>query len=387
MKYESSRTKLRQLIEKQKLREACNLCLDLTRAHPHDNGIWAIYRHLAALFYNAGHVYDAINIYQRIIAANPADADAHACLGICRLLIGDFQGGWPEYEWRLKTRSMAEPPSGRPRWNGESLKNKTILVEAEQGHGDTIQFVRYLPRIKSLGATIVIGCQPALHRLLAESIAVDQILNQGDLAPPFDIETTLLSLPGIFQTSLETIPAEVPYLRIPQGSGARAITVVTQYSGSLRVGIVWSGGIHTKNPHRSVGLEQFSVLFGTAGTKFFSLQKGDAMTELNMVPQNIIDDLGPYLADFSDTAAVIQELDLVISVDTAVAHLAGALGKPIWVLIPFASDWRWMLEREDSPWYPTMRLFRQPKPGDWASVIRRVAGELKALVGDKYKTV
>jgi hypothetical protein len=299
------------------------------------------------------------------------------------LLIGDFRRGWPEYEWRLKTNSMAEPPSGKPRWNGEPLKNKTILVEAEQGHGDTIQFVRYLPRVKALGATVILGCQPTLRNLLTEAVGADRVLSQGDLAPPFDTETTLLSLPGIFQTLPKTIPTEVPYLRVPQGSGAQAKTAIAQHAGTFRVGLVWAGGIYTKNPHRSVRMEQFSALFDIEGAKFFSLQKGKASAELKTFPQVAIADLDRYLGDFSDTAAAIQEFDLVISVDTAVAHLAGALGKPVWTLLPFVPDWRWMLEREDSPWYPTMRLFRQPRPGDWASVIKRVSEELKALVGAK----
>lgn len=381
MKYEQSCAKLRQLIEKQKLLEARNLCLDLTRAYPHDNMIWTMYRHLGTLFYKAGSVNNAIAIYERLIDTNPVDADAHACLGICRLLIGDFKRGWPEYEWRLKTKSMAEPPSGRPRWHGESLKDKTILIEAEQGHGDTIQFVRYLPRVKALGATIVLGCQPGLRSLLINSFDVDQVVCQGDLAPRFDIETTLLSLPGIFQS--ETIPADVPYLRVPQGSGAQAIRAIAQYSNLFRVGLVWAGGIYTKDSHRSMKLEQFSVLFDIPKTKFVILQKGDATAELKAFSRDTIADISPYLGDFADTAAVVQELDLVISVDTSVAHLAGALGKPVWTMLPFAPDWRWMLNREDSPWYPTMRLFRQPKPGDWPSVIQRVAEELKALVETK----
>lgn len=326
---------------------------------------------------NLGRISDALNVYERLIAANPNDADAHTCAAMCYLLLGDFRRGWPEYEWRLKTRYMLEPPSGRPRWNGASLENQIILIEAEQGHGDTIQFVRYLPRIKAMGATVILGCQPALRKLLTECAGVDSVLSQGDLAPPFNIETTLLSLPGIFQTLLETIPGEVPYLRIPQDSGVQAISAIAKHTEALRVGLVWEGGLHTKSPYRSIRLEQFCALFGMG--KFFSLQKGDAVSELKSLEPNTIIDLSPYLEDFADTAAAIQELDLVISVDTAVAHLAGALGKPVWTLIPFAPDWRWMLKREDSPWYPTMRLFRQPKPGDWASVIKRVAGELRAL--------
>ncbi len=409
--------KLQRLVGNRRLSEARNLCLDLTHVYPQDVEIWMMrgrlhfqlneydsfgqcvqriirmsertglnhalisaYRNLGAMCYKAGRINDAINTYELLVATAPNDADARACLGICHLLLGNFQRGWQEYEWRLKTSYMTEPPSGKLHWNGGSLKNKVILVDAEQGHGDTLQFVRYLPHIKALGATVILGCQPTLRGLLIGCIGVDRVVSQGDLAPPFDIEITLLSLPGIFQTSLETIPAEVPYLHIPQGSGTQAITAIARYTGMFRVGLVWAGGIHTKNYERSLQLEQLSKLFGLADVKLFSLQKGDAAAKLALISQDIITDLGPYLDDFADTAAAIQELDLVISVDTAVAHLAGALGKPVWTLIPFAPDWRWMLNREDSPWYPTMRLFRQPAPGDWASVVKRVSEELKALV-------
>jgi hypothetical protein len=417
MNREQSLSKLRGLYARRRFIDARNLCLNLTRSYPQDIEIWRArsdlhfqlgeldsfgecsqyimqllrakplnpeviktYRILGRNCVSLGRLHDAINAYERLIVANPNDADARTCAAMCHLLLGDFQRGWPEYEWRLKTNYMSEPPSGRPRWNGKSLENQTILVEAEQGHGDTVQFVRYLPHIKALGATIILGCQPALRSLLIGCDGVDRVVNQGDLAPPFDTEITLLSLPGIFQTSLETIPAEVPYLRIPQGSGTQAIAAIAGYMGMLRVGLVWASGIYTKNHQRSLKLEQLTELFQLGGVKLFSLQKGDAAAELKSIMPDTIVDLAPCLNDFADTAAAIQELDLVISVDTAVAHLAGALGKPVWTLLSFAPDWRWMLKREDSPWYPTMRLFRQPAPGDWASVIRRVSEELKSLV-------
>ncbi len=420
MNREKALSKLREYYARLRFIDARNLCLDLTRRYPQDIEIWKArcdlhfqlderdsfgecsehitrllsaklpnpevvktYRILGGRCVSLGLIHNAINVYEHLIASDPDDADAHTCAAMCHLLLGNFRRGWSEYEWRLKTSYMAEPPSGRPRWNGGSLENKIILVEAEQGHGDTIQFVRYLPHLKALGATIILGCQPALRSLLSECDGVDQVVSQGDLAPPFDTDITLLSLPGIFQTSLKTIPAEVPYLHIPQGSGTQAVAAIARYTGVLRVGLVWAGGIHTKNRLRSMGLEQFSTLFGIARAKFFSLQKGEATAELKSIPQDTINDLDPYLGNFADTAAAIQELDLVISVDTAVAHLAGSLAKPVWTLVPFAPDWRWMLNRDDSPWYPTMRLFRQPAPGDWASVIARVAAQLTALVQEQ----
>ena len=340
-----------------------------------------VYRVLGTTYFNSGRMRDAIAAHEQLIAAAPNDAEAHTFMAICHLLLGDFRRGWPEYEWRLKTKYIAESPTGKPCWNGGPLDEKTILVNAEQGHGDTLQFVRYVRDVKARGGTVILGCQPALRSLLVGCAGVDRVMSQGEIAPPYDVEITLLSLPGIFQTALETIPADVPYLHVPQGAGAQAVAIIARHTGVLRAGLVWSGGVHNPNDRlRSLKLEQLSNLFDIAGTKFFSLQKGDPAAELGSISQDLITDLGPYLEDFADTAAAIQELDLVISVDTAVAHLAGALAKPAWTLIPFAPDWRWMLDREDSPWYPTMRLFRQPAPGDWASIITRLAAQLTMLM-------
>ena len=187
----------------------------------------------------------------------------------------------------------------------------------------------------------------------------------------------LMSLLGIFRTTLETIPNNIPYLLAPLGAGERAKLIIADHRGP-RVGLVWRG-----NTQMSLALHHFSELLNVKGVKFFSLQKGEAATDLKSISTHVLVDLGAHLDDFADTAVAIQELDLVISVDTAVAHLAGALAKPVWTLLPFAPDWRWLLDREDSPWYPTMRLFRQPASGDWDSVIKRVAGELTALVEAK----
>ena len=411
MNREQSIIKLRELVARRRLVEARNLSLSLAHAYPQDATIWRmrgdlhlqldefdsaiectqriimlllpnaslnratlneLYRTLGTTYYKASRVPEAINAFDRFISAEPNNADVHAFRAICRLLLGDFQRGWPEYEWRLKTQFVSVPPE--PRWDGGSLENKVILIESEQGHGDTIQFVRYVRDIKAQGGTVILRCQPSLHSLLAGCAGVDQIVNQGDLAPPYDVGITLLSLPGIFRTSLATIPAEIPYLQVPQGAGARAVTLIAGHEKVLRVGLVWAG-----TTNRSLTLSQFSELLAIKGIKFFSLQKGDAAAEFKSIVPDTIIDLSSYLGDFADTAAVIQALDLVISVDTAVAHLAGALGRPVWTLLPFAPDWRWMLDREDSPWYPTMRLFRQPAPRDWSSVVKRVSVQLKAL--------
>ncbi len=338
------------------------------------------HRMLGTAYVNAGRVPEAAKVYEDLAKLAPNDADAHTCAAMCHLLLGDFQRGWPEYEWRLKTNYMAASPSGMPHWNGQPLNGKTILIYAEQGHGDTVQFVRYVREVRARGGNVILGCQPVLRRLLSGCAGIDQVVSQGERAPPYHVEITLLSLPGIFQTTLETIPAETPYLRVPADAGAQARARIMRHTGVLRVGIVWAGGIHTQNRHRSLTLEHLRSLFGVAGTKFFSLQKDAAAAELKSLPSEVVVDLDPYISDFADTAAAIQALDMVISVDTAVAHVAGALARPVWTLLPFAPDWRWMLNRDDSPWYPTMRLFRQPGLGDWTSVVEQVAAQLAAVV-------
>lgn len=417
MNYEQSIAKLRELFASQQFVEARDFSIDLTQRYPNDLEIWKAradlhfklderdllgectqqiiqlshalppspaiietYRFLGSRCAETGRTTDAINAYENLLAIDPFDAHAHACLGICLLRLGNFEQGWPEYEWRLKVKDFSDKPSAMPHWRGQPLHGKTIVVNAEQGYGDTIQFVRYLRNVKARGGTVILKCPLALRRLLAECAGVDRIICQGDLAPPHDVETMLLSLPGIFQTSLDTIPANVPYLRVPQSAGAQAAAMIIPHTEVMRVGLVWAGAI--QNPRdrgRSLKLKQFSKLFGTARTKFFSLQKGDAAAELKSIPSDLITDLGPYLEDFADTAAAIQALDLVISVDTAVAHVAGALARPVWTLTPFVPDWRWMLNRDDSPWYPSMRLFRQSAPGDWSSVIARLEAQLTAM--------
>ncbi len=407
--------KLRSLVTSRRLPEARDLSISLTRSHPQNATIWRMrgdlhlqlgefesaieciqriimllssassiehtmlnemYHLLATVFYKAGRVSEAINALDRFLSVEPDHADARAFRAICHLLSGDFQQGWPEYEWRLKTRLIAGSNVDRPRWDGQAFVGKTILIEREQGHGDTMQFVRYLHKVKSLGGTIILVCQPALQRLLRN--CADHVIRQNELTPSYDFRISLMSLPNLFHTSLDTIPSEAPYLKVPREAGTRAVSILADHKRVLRAGLVWAG-----TTNHDLTLRQFNELFSIKGIKFFSLQKGDAAAELKSATPNTIIELGHTFEDFADTGAAIKELDLVISVDTAVAHLAGALGKPVWTLLPFVPDWRWMLGREDTPWYPTMRLFRQPAPGNWSSVIRRLAGELKALVGNR----
>lgn len=375
MDRERSIAELHRLVTGGYLVEAQSLGLSLLQTSLQDVELCRV---LGSMFRTIGCVTDAVGAYERLIALAPNDAAAHGCLGILYLLLGDFPRGWAEYEWRFKTKSFpGAPPTGMPRWDGGPLEGKIILVNSEQGLGDTVQFVRYLRDVKMQGGTVILRCPRELHSLLAGYAGVDRVVRWDDPVPSCDVAITPLSLPRIFQTSLSTIPADVPYLRVPPSARTQAVEMITRHTDVWRVGLVWAGGTHNPNDHnRSLKLEQFNDLFSIAGTKLFSLQKGKAAAQLGLIPPGSITDLSPYLGDFADTAAAIQALDLVISVDTAVAHVAGALAKPVWTLIPFAPDWRWMLGREDSLWYPTMRLFRQPAPGDWSSVVARVTAQL-----------
>lgn len=325
---------------------------------------------------------EAIGCFEAALNLRPDDAEAHLHLAMSRLLEGDFEGAWPDYLWRWKTRMYA--PHRRdfpqPEWLGHrSLAGQTILLHAEQGFGDTLQFCRYAARVRDLGARVVLEVQPALKALLRSLDGPDRVLARGEALPAFDTHCPLLSLPGALGTRLATIPTQVPYL----GADPDRVAAWSGRLGSadrLRVGLAWSGNPgHLNDRNRSVALAELAALLALPCT-FVSLQKAPHKADLAVLrahPEVL--DFGDELGDFADTAALVAGLDVVLAVDTAVAHLAGALGKPTWLLLPYAPDWRWLLGRRDSPWYPTMRLFRQPAPGDWAGVVAEVAAELGAL--------
>jgi hypothetical protein len=296
------------------------------------------------------------------------------------LLNDDFARGWEEYEWRWEDEHLKrqKPQFKQPLWLGqESLKGKTILLHAEQGLGDTIQFSRYAKLVSHRGAKVVLQVQKGLKSLMQSVAGVNWVVEQGEALPAFDYHTPLMSLPLAFKTSLETIPAESVYLE------CEAVRV-EKWKDRLgdkskpRVGLVWSGNKDHKNDHnRSIALAMLSRILAEE-VEFISLQKEVRERDKSALEQVAVKHFGEELKDFMDTAGLVANMDLVISVDTSVAHLAGALGKPLWVLLPFSPDWRWLLEREDSPWYPSAKLYRQPKIGDWESVIVKVAAELKA---------
>lgn len=322
---------------------------------------------------------DALASYERALALQPGHAGAHWNEGLCRLLLGDLAGGWRKYEWRWQrsTFSSERRDFGPPQWRGDqSIAGKTVLLHAEQGLGDTLQFCRYASLVAAQGATVVLEVQPPLQSLLQSLPGTAQVLAKGQPLPDFDFHCPLLSLPMAFDTRVETVPAQVPYLQAPANRVAHWRERLGPAAGP-RAGLVWSGQPKHRNDHnRSLAASALAPLLG-GRIQFVSLQKEVRERDRGFLDRHgEILDFGAELADFADTAGLIEALDLVIAVDTSVAHLAGALGKPVWVLLPFTPDWRWLLHREDSPWYPTARLFRQPAVADWGSVIRRVAEEL-----------
>ena len=324
------------------------------------------HNNLGLVLYELGQLAEAIAVYRRAIELRTPYADAHLNLGLALLAASDLQPGFAEYEWRWQVQGKNfKPPRQfvQPVWDGSELTGKTILLHAEQGFGDTIQFIRYVPLVKQRGGRVVVECPIALVRLLTTLPEIDQIVPFGSPLPAFDLHLPLLSLPHRFGTAIETIPASIPYLQPP----ATPLKLTTNLP---KVGIVWAGSPDNDNDRqRSCPFAAFAPLLEVPGIAFFSLQKGDRSVEIQAA--NNVVDLSEHLRDFADTAAVIAQLDLVITVDTAVSHLAGALGKPVWVLLSFAPDWRWLRDRLDSPWYPTARLFRQPRSGDWATVIEQ----------------
>ena len=329
-----------------------------------------------------GCIDEAIESYLAATAIKTDFAEAHFDEALCRLLVGDLPRGWEKYEWRWKRKDrrwkIRDFP--QPKWLGDAdVRGETVLLHTEQGLGDTIQFCRYAPLVADRGADVVVVVQPALRSLLESLPGRVRVLADSDALPAFDLHCPLPSLPLAFRTTLESIPARIPYLT-PAKERVEAWRARLGRKESLRIGLVWSGHrLHKRDRHRSVPLGHLAIL-ARAGYELFSLQKDIRDSDQGAFDSiGIIRHFGGELADFGDTAALASLMDVVISVDTAVAHLAGAIGKRVWIILPYAPDWRWLLEREDNPWYPTARLFRQTRAGDWSSVVARVLEELRRL--------
>ena len=322
---------------------------------------------------------EAIEYFQKALRINTNYGEAHWNLSLALLLSGKFKEGWKEYEWRWTSVAKADQRH-LPGifWDGSDIKEHTILLYSEQGIGDTIQFIRYASLVAKRDSKVIVECSKDLVPLAQSVEGVYKAIPYSKHPPETDFQCPLLSLPYIFNTTLENIPAEKPYIIADPILCQKWREKVHNFSSKFKIGLVWAGRpTHNKDRYRSFALGTFGPL-AHEDIGFFSLQKGKASEQTKHPPNgmNLID-LTEDIHDFSDTAAFIENLDLVISVDTAVAHLAGAMGKPIWTLIPFAPDWRWLLNREDSPWYPTMRLFRQTSIDDWESVIDFVSYELR----------
>lgn len=328
---------------------------------------------------------EALACYDRALASQPQNIMAHCNAAALRLLLGDFGRGWTDYEWRWLKDSviLSNRIFPQPLWRGEDIAGKTILLHSEQGLGDTIQFCRYVPLVAARGARVILEVQQPLHALMTGLSGATQIITKGNPFPEFDIHCPLLSLPLAFGTRLETIPFANAYLAAPT---RRAMDWQTRLGVKQRprIGLAWSGRAgHARDRERSIGLSAFLPLL-EIGATIVSLQKEvRAEDAIILKERGDILHAGEELGDFSDTAALMSQLDLIISVDTSVAHLAGALGKPVWILLTHEPDWRWLLDRDDSPWYPTARLFRQDDTRSWNSVIAHIYDAALKFVDSK----
>jgi hypothetical protein len=327
---------------------------------------------------------EAHQSFERALALRPDDAEAHFQQAMCRLTVGDLARGWPQYEWRWKAKQFEKGVRdlGAPLWRGgEGIEGRAILLHGEQGLGDTLQFCRYVAPVAARGARVILEVQAGLERLMAGLEGVEAVIPRGAPLPPFDVQTPLLSLPLALGAAPEDHNG--PYLSADPAEAARWAQRLGPRSG-LRVGLCWAGGsrpdqpiAHAIDQRRSLPLQAFAPLAGMEGLEIYSLQKGPPAAQLQAIGDGWagppIVDLTDALEDFADTAALVANLDLVIACDTSTAHLAGALGKPVFILNRFDACWRWLDGRADTPWYPSARLFTQPKAGDWDSVIAEVA--------------
>jgi Tfp pilus assembly protein PilF len=343
------------------------------------------------LHFNLGAVLQALErdheaaaAYRAELALDPDNASAHYNLAEACLRLGRLDEGWSEMEWRFRSGRVKDPLArAGARWHGERLAGRTVLLDCEQGLGDALHFVRYAPLIAARGGRVVVRVYPALERLMRRIAGIEVVATTAPL-PRFDLYLPMLSAPHVFATTLDTIPASMPYLAADPADVAAWRERLAPYDG-LRVGLVWAGAPRQNDPdaqridkRRSISLDTFAALAGIPGVTLVSLQKRPPAAQLENPPPGLalIDPMGE-VGDFADTAALIENLDLVVSVDTSVAHLAGGLGKPVWILSRFDGCWRWLTDRDDSPWYPTARLFRQERSEDWSGAVGRLAAALR----------
>jgi tetratricopeptide (TPR) repeat protein len=364
---------------------------ELRRAIDLRPGYASALANLGLVLQEQGRYGEALDGYDRAVANDPTHAAAHGNRAMLLLLLGRLREGFAEYEWRWRIPGFATPRRefAQPMWNGDALGGRTLFVHAEQGLGSAIQFARYAGLAAAQGGRVLLECRRPLHRLFAQSLArpggpvAGVVIKDEGPPPPFDCHAPLMSLPHLLGTTLDTIPGEAPYLTV-RPDDAAAWRERLAGAPRPRIGLVWAGNTNHENDHnRSMPPARLGPLVGATPATFFSLQV-PANRDLSAIfPAGSVADLAPALGDFAETAAVVANLDLVISVDTAVAHLAGALARPVWLLLPYVPEWRWLLDREDSPWYPTTRLFRQRKVGEWEGLVDRVTRVLRAWCGER----
>lgn len=331
---------------------------------------------------STGELTQAVAAFRRAVRLQPDFAPAHYNLGVARLLLGQLRAGWREYETRGANTSFQgrRGETSQPVWRGQRLHGKRILLQAEQGYGDAMQFVRYAPFVAARGGQVILECLPALRGLLSTVQGVSEIVTTEEPLPPFDLRAPLMSLPRLFDTRLGTIPARVPYLTANSARTRHWRRKLGSYSG-VRVALAWRGNAaNVHNARRSLTTDLLAELANLANVHFFLLERREpGESPISIPPGLALTNLEPELTDFAETAAIVECMDLTISVDTALAHLAGALGRPVWLLLPNVPDWRWLLDRADSPWYPTARLFRQPERDAWSPVLAQVRAALHTM--------
>ncbi len=346
---------------------------------------------LAVTLQDQGRLEESIAFFKRAVQLNPENYDIQHNKAMAHLLAGEFEKGWIQHEIRWKIKAAPRQLQKR-QWFGERLNGERVLLHHECGLGDTIQFMRYVRLMAERGAKVVMDVPPALVRLARMLPDVAEVSVTGGKLPEFDLHTPMMSLGLAFKANLENIPANVPYLRVPAEAREKAANAVAWPLDGLRVGLVWSGNPQfSRDRFRSLHFCELLPLLEVEDAHFYSLQMEPGRAQLRSMQSEAaaphVTDLTPYAADMADTAALVESLDLVITVDTAVAHLAGALNKPVWTLLPAAPDWRWLQGRTDSPWYPSMRLFRQEALGEWAPVVARMRRSLIQCAEDSRKRV
>ncbi|MBU3913810.1 MAG: tetratricopeptide repeat protein [Nanoarchaeota archaeon] len=351
------------------------------KINPDYQGAHLAHYNLSIFYKEKNKLKEALEHLNKAIEIKEDFAEAHWNRSLILLLQGKFKEGWSDYEYRFKKQNPTDSRKyQKPEWDGSPLVGKRILVISEQGYGDNIQFVRYLPLIKKQSAHIILECKDNLKALLEDSDSIDEFTEKENYSKiKFDFYIHLMSLPRVFNTDLNTIPNKTPYLKSNSELVSKFKENIT--SDKFKIGISWAGNPNQEeDKNRSARFEKFKILKEIPEIQLYSLQKGESSSQLD---DPDITNLSPDINNFADTAAIIENLDLIISIDTSIAHLAGALGKPVWTLLSFIHDWRWLLNRNDSPWYPNMRLFRQKEKGNWDSLFQEVKIELKKLIDSR----